>query len=180
MCPGLVKIKMEQIKKVKEVLMDENLKSVPKNISLDLICRIDFNSLTLENIEEMLPVNNHDFYLSRIYSIFRKIDSNPEDLSAWEEAENKIEAQIEKTVRHIDRYESDEETGVMPWIQTVLIEGFQLFYEGLLCFADFLSTGDTEFILDSMELIYRGDLKILQFEREMEKNLEQSALICVA
>jgi len=175
-----IEMKMERMRKDCEFMMGEDNDFVVGIHSDNFHRKINLEDLTIDNIEELIPVDNVDFYVSKIYPIYLKIKNDPENRKVRNLVANDIQRRYTRALGYLIRNENQEYPKRMENVRKNLMEGFGLYQDGLLCFSDYLIDNNDDFILDSLELIYRGDLYVMEAEREMEEEMEECRIIAVA
>lgn len=143
----------------------------------DTIDQIDLSGMTIENFDEILPVNNPDLYISKIYRKLITMEENPQLLE-------QIEDEICRAEKCLDSAFEEAPPEEFQHLRQLLIEAFQNICEGLIYFRNFVIGDDDEnldeYLLNAFYLIYLGDLAILEIENEFRKENEKPILELIA
>lgn len=124
------------------------------------------DSINLENFASIIPMENEALFVSKIYKIYKKYTENPDNA---EGILTELEAQIQKVLEYMEQSENDTPPEEGKSLQEILLQAFNFFYDGLLCLKSYFQEGVEESILDAFELLYRGDLALIQVEEEIDR-----------
>jgi len=130
-------------------------------------------------IEKNMPVNDETLYVSKIYSLFRKLADNPHDEKIMDEVKKDIDNRIIKVIEILEEYEQKRPPEDAENIHYNLLDAFARYYEGLSHFNEYLHNQDEGNIMNAFEFIHQADQLIFDIEDSINLSIEENPIATI-
>ncbi|MCD4784571.1 MAG: hypothetical protein K8T10_12180 [Candidatus Eremiobacteraeota bacterium] len=130
----------------------------------------------IKGIEEILPVDNDDYFVSKIYRIFKALADSPDEEKTWLEVGLLIDSRLERVTEIIEEYRQMEVHPQAVETHLRLRDAFLQYHEGLSELEVFLSDGDGKIVPEAFNLIFQGDQLLLEVENDIVRLVDETPI----